>query len=153
MDAAWFAILVLYVVQVLHQSRAPTGCSWPSPRSAGIGDRAIGTRLTRRLGPWRSLLIAGLAMAATQTGLGLSANVFVAAAMLLASSAAFALFNMTAVTMRQRLIPAELLGRVSSLYSTAGRGAEALGAITGGSLAAAAGIRARCWSARRPSSP
>ena len=142
MDAAWFAILVLYVVQVLHQKPGAYGLLLAFAALGGIGTGAIGTRLTRRLGPWRSLLIAGLAMAATQTGLGLSANVFVAAAMLLASSAAFALFNMTAVTMRQRLIPAELLGRVSSLYSTAGRGAEALGAITGGSLAAAAGIRA-----------
>jgi len=108
----------------------------------GIATGAFGTRLTRRLGPWPSLLIAGATMAGTQAGLGLNANMIVAAALLFASSAAFALFNMTAVTMRQRLVPAELLGRVSSLYGTVALGAEALGAIGGGILASSAGIRA-----------
>jgi hypothetical protein len=42
-------------------------------------------------------------------------------------------------------VPAALIGRVSSLYGTFTRGAEALGAIAGRVLAAAAGIRARCW--------
>jgi MFS family permease len=142
MDAAWFAVLVLYVIQILHQKPGAYGLLLAVAALGGIGTGAVGARITRRLGPWRSLLTAGLTMAATQIGLGLTADVFIAAAMLCASSAAFALFNMTAVTMRQRLIPAELLGRVSSLYSTVGRGAEAVGAIAGGALAAAAGIRA-----------
>jgi predicted MFS family arabinose efflux permease len=81
-------------------------------------------------------------MAGTQAGLGLNANVIIAAVLLFISSAAFALFNMTAVTMRQRLVPAGLLGRVTGLYGTVARGAEALGAIGGGALAATAGIRA-----------
>ena len=55
---------------------------------------------------------------------------------------AFALFNMTAVTMQQCLVPAVLLGRVTSLYGTAARGTGALGALAGGTLAAIAGIRA-----------
>jgi predicted MFS family arabinose efflux permease len=81
-------------------------------------------------------------MAASQTVLGLSANVIIAATMLAASSAAFALFNMTAVTMRQRLVPDHLLGRITSLYRTVADGSEALGALAGGVLAAIAGIRA-----------
>lgn len=49
---------------------------------------------------------------------------------------------MTAVTMRQRLVPARLLGRVTSLYGTVAQGAETLGAIAGGALATRAGVRA-----------
>jgi predicted MFS family arabinose efflux permease len=98
--------------------------------------------VTRRLGPWRSLVAAGLVMAVTQAVLGLSGNVVISALMLFASSGAWALFNMTAVTMRQRQVPDGLLGRVTSLYGTVTRGAEALGAIAGGVLAAIAGIRA-----------
>jgi hypothetical protein len=49
---------------------------------------------------------------------------------------------MTAVTMRQRRVPDALLGRVSGLYGTVAGGAEALGALTGGVIATAAGIRA-----------
>jgi hypothetical protein len=44
--------------------------------------------------------------------------------------------------MQQRLVPAGLLGRVTSLYGTVARGTEALGALAGGALAAVAGIRA-----------
>jgi Transmembrane secretion effector len=88
------------------------------------------------------LLLAGLVMAVTQAVLGLTASVIIAAVMLFASSAAWALFNLTVVTMRQRQVPAALLGRVTSLYGTAWRGSEVLGAIGGGALAAIAGIRA-----------
>jgi predicted MFS family arabinose efflux permease len=142
MDAAWFAVLVLYVIQVLHQQPGAYGLLMAVGALGGIVTGGIGARLSRRLGPWRSLLLAGFAMAATQAGLGLTGSVVIAAVMLFASSAAWALFNMTAVTMRQRRVPAGLLGRVTSLYGTVTRGCEALGALAGGVLAAAAGIRA-----------
>jgi MFS family permease len=142
MDAAWFAVLVLYVIQILHQKPGAYGLLLAVAALGGIATGGIGPRLTRRVGSWRSLLLAGLVMAATQAGLGLTANVIIAAVMLFASSAAWALFNITAVTMRQRQVPAALLGRVTSLYGTVGSGSEVLGAIGGGALAATAGIRA-----------
>jgi MFS family permease len=142
MDAAWFAVLVIYVIQILHQRPGAYGLLLAIGALGGIVTGGLGARVSRRLGAQRSLLVAGLVMAATQAGLGLTSDAAVAAGMLFASSAAWALFNMTAVTMRQRRVPAELLGRVSSLYGTVTRGAEALGAIAGGVLAVAAGIRA-----------
>jgi predicted MFS family arabinose efflux permease len=142
MDAAWFAVLVLYVIRILHQRPGAYGVLLTIGAIGGIAAGAGGARLTRRLGAWRSLLLAGLVMAASQLVLGLTANVLIAAAMLAASSAAFAFFNMTAVTMRQRRVPDDLLGRVSSLYGTVAGGAEALGALAGGLIATAAGIRA-----------
>ena len=101
MDAAWFAVLVLYVIQILHQKPGAYG-----------------------------LLLAVAA---------------------LGGIAAWALFNLTAVTMRQRLVPAALLGRVSSLYGAVGAGAEVLGAIGGGALAAAAGSAPPCSPGPSPS--
>ena len=142
MDAAWFAVLVLYVMQVLHQRPGVYGLLLGVAALGGISVGSIGPRVARRAGPWRSLLVAGTVMALTQAGLGLTANVIVAAAMLFASSAAWALFNMTAVTMRQRQVPDPLLGRVTSLNGTVAGGAEALGALVGGALAAVGGIRA-----------
>jgi MFS family permease len=142
MDAAWFAVLVLYVVQILHQRPGVYGLLLAVAALGGISVGGIGPRIAWRAGPWRSLLVAGTVMAATQAGLGLTSNVIAAAGLLFASSAAWALFNMTSVTMRQRQIPARLLGRVTSLYGTVAGGAEALGALGGGALAAIAGIRA-----------
>jgi predicted MFS family arabinose efflux permease len=49
---------------------------------------------------------------------------------------------MTMITMLQREVPDPLLGRVTSIFSTVTQSAQALGAIAGGALAAAAGIRA-----------
>jgi predicted MFS family arabinose efflux permease len=142
MDAACFAVLVLYVIQILHQKSGAYGALLAVGAVGGIAGGAIGSRLTRRLGMWPVLLLAGLAMAATQLGLGLTANVLTAALMLAANSAALALFGMTTATMRQRLVPDRLLGRVTSLYGTVVGGAGVVGAFAGGALATAAGIRA-----------
>ena len=150
MDAAWFAVLVLYVTQILRQRPGAYGALLAFGAIGGIAAGATGSRLTRRLGVWRSLLLSGLVMAASQLVLGLTANVIIAASMLAASSAAFALFNIVAVTMRQRRVPDSLLGRVSSLYGTVVGGTEALGALAGGGIAAAAGIRATMLAGAAP---
>jgi MFS family permease len=44
--------------------------------------------------------------------------------------------------MRQREVPAELFGRVNSVYRMLGWGTRPLGALVGGFLAEAAGLRA-----------
>jgi MFS family permease len=142
MDAAWFAVLVLYVIRILHQRPGMYGLLVAIGAVGGIAVGGLGTPVTRRLGPWRSLLIAGLGMAASQAVLGLTANVLVAAAMLAASSAACVLFDLTATTMRQRQVPDHLLGRVTSLYRTSLQGSQAIGALGGGLIAAVAGVRA-----------
>jgi MFS family permease len=142
MDAAWIAVLVLYVIHILHQKPGMYGLILAIGAVGGITVGGLGPPISRRLGPWRSLLIAGLVMAASQAVLGLTANVIIAAAMLAASSAAWALFSMTAVTMRQRQAPDNLLGRITSLYRTVFQGSETLGALGGGAIAAVAGIRA-----------
>jgi MFS family permease len=142
MDATWFAVFVLYVINILHQQPGAYGLLLAIGAVGGILAGSGGTALTRRIGPWRSLLIAGLVVAATQAGLGLTGNVIVAAVLLVLSSAALALCQMTVVTMLQREVPEVLLGRVSSVFGTVTQGAEALGAITGGALASSAGIRA-----------
>jgi hypothetical protein len=60
---------------------------------------------------------------------------------------------MTAFTMRQRLVPDHLLGRITSLYRTVADGSEALGALVGGVFAAIAGIRATVLVGALPSPP
>ena len=142
MDAAWFAVLVLYVIQILHRTAGVYGLLLVVGALGGIAIGMLAERVLRRLGPWPALLAAGLAMAVSQGGLGLTGNIIVAAVMLFVSSGAFALFNITAVTMRQRQVPAGMLGRVGGMYLTVSRSAEVLGAILGGALASSAGIRA-----------
>jgi hypothetical protein len=132
----------LGVAVLLLQSPGTYGLLLAIGAVGGISIGGTGPRIARRLGSWRSLFLAGLVMAVTLAVLGLTDDVIIAAVMLAASSAAWALFNMTAVTMRQRQVPGQLLGRVTSLYGTVFRGCEALGALGGGVVAAIAGIRA-----------
>lgn len=142
LDAAWIAVIVLYVTGDLHQRPGAYGLLLAIGGLGGVLAGGCSAPLIRRLGPWRSLLVAGLALAASQAVLGLTGNLVTAAAMLFASSGAWVLFEMTAVTMRQREVPAALLGRVTSLYGTVFHGAATLGALAGGLFATAVGVRA-----------
>jgi MFS family permease len=52
------------------------------------------------------------------------------------------MWNVVTVTLRQTIVPAELLGRVNSAYRMIGWGPLPLGALAGGFAAHAIGLRA-----------
>jgi MFS family permease len=52
------------------------------------------------------------------------------------------LWNVVTVSLRQRVIPGELLGRVNSVYRMLGWGTIPLGGLAGGFIASFAGLRA-----------
>ena len=58
------------------------------------------------------------------------------------TGAAITVWNVVTVSLRQRLIPSELFGRVNSVYRWLGTGASALGALAGGQIAYHVGLRA-----------
>jgi len=51
-------------------------------------------------------------------------------------------WNVITVSLRQRLIPPELFGRVNSVYRFLGTGSTSIGALVGGQLAYRYGLRA-----------
>jgi hypothetical protein len=73
--------------------------------------------------------------------LGLTGHPILAGAMLALSSFAFGVWNVVSVSLRQRLAPDRLLGRVSSAYRTLVVGAVPFGALLGGAAAAATSLR------------
>ena len=50
-------------------------------------------------------------------------------------------WNIVTVSLRQRIIPAELFGRVNSVYRLIGTGSISLGALIGGQIAYSSGLR------------
>jgi predicted MFS family arabinose efflux permease len=74
--------------------------------------------------------------------LDLTTSAPVAAAGLAITSGAFGVWAVTARTLRQRLAPPELLGRISSASMTIVMGAAPLGALAGGFIAAGWGLTA-----------
>jgi MFS family permease len=140
-DAAWFAILVLYVMRTLHRSPGVYGLILAFGALGGIAASAVVGRLLQRASPHQVLAGAVVTMAAAQLVLGLSSNLELASVTIACSSAAFAAYNITAVGLRQRIVPLRLLGRVTSAYLTVASVAAAFGAVIGGILASSLSIQ------------
>ncbi len=80
--------------------------------------------------------------AVADAGLGLAPNAYIAGLILAANGFAITMWNVVTVSLRQRIVPSRLLGRVNSAYRMLGWGLMPLGALTGGFVAHAAGLRA-----------
>jgi MFS family permease len=74
--------------------------------------------------------------------MGLASDVILSSAMLAVIGFAGASWNVVAVSLRQSLVPDELLGRVNGAYKVVSWGAMPLGALLGGVLAGLFGLRA-----------
>ncbi len=98
--------------------------------------------LIRRLGQLPSLIIAMAAEAAVFAGIGLAPDAYVAGLMMAGNGFFVTMWNVVTVSLRQRIVPAGLLGRVNSVYRMLGWGLMPLGAVAGGFVAHAGGLRA-----------
>ena len=135
-------VLVLYVLEVL---RLPPGDFGLLLFAAGVGALAGGAGtpvLTKRLGRAVMLPLGAVVAAASFAAMGFTRNGYVAAALFLVSAAGVMVWNVLTMSLRQALIPHELFGRVQGAYRTLVWGAIPLGALAGGLLAHAYGIRA-----------
>ena len=79
---------------------------------------------------------------ARAVGVGLAPNALVLGGLMACGGFTTTLWNVVTVSMRQREVPAELFGRVNSVYRMLGWGTRPLGALAGGIIAEAAGLRA-----------
>lgn len=141
-DSAWFAILVLYVRQVLHESPGTYGILVGIGAFGGLAGSMVAARLGRRFGITVALNVVLVAAAVAQAVLALTAEPVIATLALATSSFNFGIWNVITATLYQSRTPAHLLGRVLSAERTAVMTASPLGALLGGAAAAAWGIRA-----------
>ncbi|MEV4502303.1 MFS transporter [Streptomyces klenkii] len=136
------AVLVLYARDVLGLDGLGYGLLIAAFSVGGVSGAAVAPRLVRRLGTRRVLLSAVIGSAVTAAGAGAAPAALVASCCVAGYGAMSLIWEITAVTLRQQLVPAELLGRVSMSYQLVSNGAGALGAAMGGVLAQLAGLRA-----------
>jgi predicted MFS family arabinose efflux permease len=102
----------------------------------------LANRLTQRMSDGVVLAGSLVLSAATQSLLWATSGTVLAVTLIAVSSLSFGIWNVVAVSMRQRLSPSRLLGRVNATYNTVAVGAAPIGAILGGVAAAQWGIRA-----------
>jgi predicted MFS family arabinose efflux permease len=140
-DVAAFSLLVLYNQEILRLGPAGFGLLLAAGAVGGILGGLAAPALARRLAATGALLLAVGLTGAGHLILGLTGHPLLAGAMLALSSSAFGVWNVVSVSLRQRLAPDRLLGRVSSAYRSLGVGAVPLGALLGGAAAAATSLR------------
>jgi MFS family permease len=136
------AVLVLLATQTLHVSTRGYGLLLAVTAVGSVVGGLVNPWLTRRVGLLRSLIISAAIDAAVFVGLGLAPDPAVAAVMLAGQGFAIAMWNVVTVSLRQQIVPAALLGRVNSVYRMLGWGLMPAGALAGGFVAHAAGLRA-----------
>lgn len=142
---AAFATWVLYARQRLGVSGAGFGLLLTASAVGGLIGAAVTGRLTDRFGP-AALLRAGLLIeTSVHISLALTRSPWVAGATMVFFGAHAAIWGVVAVTLRQRLVPLRLLGRINSVYFLLTMGGSAVGALAGGFLARALGLAGPFW--------
>lgn len=135
------SINVLFVLHVLHASKASFGLILTAAAFGGIGAGLAAERVIKALGPGGTV-ITGMAVAGIAGfAAGTTNNVIVFGAAMAAALACGTLGNIVIVSLRQTLVPDELRGRVNSLYRVAFATAAPLGALAAGQLAGIVSLR------------
>ncbi|HZX01648.1 MFS transporter [Kribbella sp.] len=135
------AILVLYVLEVLHLPQAGFGWLVAIYAVGGVAGALLAPRFSQRLPTAASLIVAMLLMGVATVGFGLATNlaVVIPGAVLLGLGGTW--WNVVTITLRQRIVPPELLGRVTAVYRMVAICAAPLGAVGAGFLAHHTGLR------------
>ena len=102
----------------------------------------IGERVSKKLGATAAIILSYIVFAVSDVVPGVIPKIWSVALSGIIMAIAGTTWNVITVSMRQRLIPAELFGRVNSVYRFIGTGSTAFGAIIGGQIAYSFGLRA-----------
>jgi MFS family permease len=142
---ATFAVFVLYAVgpdSAMGLSEAAFGVLFATIAAGSLVGALLADPIIRRLGRTRSLALGILGGVATVGISALTTNPLVIAAAFLLGGVTNALWNVVAVSLRQRITPDRILGRINSSYRLVAWGTRPLGAAAGGLLGELFGLRA-----------
>ena len=136
------ALLVLYTSQQLHSGKIVYTALFVGAASGTVISRWVVKPLTSRLGLVRSLGVAFWLWALSTAGLAITGNGLIAIAMFVVLGFGNGLWLTLNTTLRQRLTPNRLLGRMNAAYRTLSWGVVPFGAAFGGAFARLFGLRA-----------
>ena len=142
---ATFAVFVLYAVgpdSAMGLTEAGFGLLFATIAAGSLVGALLADPIIGRLGRSRSLALGILGGVGTVGIPALTTNPLVIAAAFLAGGLSNALWNVVAVSLRQRITPDRILGRINSSYRLVAWGTRPLGAAAGGLLGELLGLRA-----------
>ena len=136
------SIFVKYAADVLGVTGRGYGLLLSVFAVGSIIGGLIGHRLAERLGTGPTILVTFTIFSAYGLVPVFFPYVWSVAIAMAVSAVAGTTWNIVTVSLRQRIIPTELFGRVNSVYRFVGTGSIALGALAGGQIAYRYGIKA-----------
>lgn len=141
-DSAGLAVLVLLWTNVLALPASAYGVALTAGGIGGIIGSLGAARVHDRIGT-RACLLTGLScLAVAQLALWAARGPVSAALSVGLAGFAYGLWGVTSVSLRQRLTPDGLLGRVGSAHRLVALGAAPVGALLGGGVASLISVRA-----------
>jgi MFS family permease len=139
------AVLVLLVKERLHLGSVGYGTLFSCEAAGSILGAVFGDRLIRRVTATWTIRVGLLIEAGLHLTLATSRSAYVVGLMMFAFGVHASLWSIVSASLRQRLTPPEMLGRVGSTNLFIGAGGNCVGALLGGVFAAAFGITAPYW--------
>ncbi|MEG3636677.1 MFS transporter [Micromonospora palythoicola] len=142
---AAFAVFVLYCRQRLGVSDVGYGFLLTAFAVGGLAGTALAARLVGTFGR-TGVLRAGLVVEMlTHLILATTTTLWVVVVVLVMFSAHGMVWGVTVASLRQRLVPSHLLGRVGSAYAVLDLGGAAVGSLLGGLIAGIWGLTTPFW--------
>jgi MFS family permease len=139
---AGISIFVLFATHLLSVGKTGFGVLLGASAIGAFAGSMLAVRVRDAIG-YRAVLFLGLAIsAAANFVIAAAPGAFVVGLMMAMSGFAGMVWNVINLSLRQRFVPNELLGRVNSVVRLLAWGAIPLGAVTGGLLAHTFGLRA-----------
>ena len=142
---ATFAVFVLYAVgpdSAMGLTEVGYGLLFATIAAGSLIGALLADPVIRRLGRSRSLFLGILGGVGTVGVAAVTTIPLVIAAAFLLGGLTNALWNVVAVSLRQRITPDRILGRINSSYRLVAWGTRPLGAAAGGLLGELLGLRA-----------
>ena len=139
---AHFSVFVLFATGPMGMSRAGYGLLLASSALGGIAGARAGPVLERTFGTPPAACSARSSSSARRSPCRRSPPASRSTSPLIAASFGSVVWNVITVSLRQRITPDRLMGRMNSAYRLLGWGTMPIGAALGGAIAEVVGLRA-----------
>lgn len=145
-----FSLYMLYAIRTLRLSTVQLGFTIALGGVGALLGAWLAERISLRLGAGRAFLNAAVVIGISQLFIPLASlrprwGMLCLGIQQLVGDFAWGVYAINELTLRQRITPPEVLGRVNAAMQIASRGILPLGALAGGFIASAIGVPAALW--------
>lgn len=141
-SGAFWAVIALYSQQRLHLSATGYGVMLAVGAAGSLLGSITASSVRNRLGTACAVYLAVTLVVGAAVALAVTTNAVLAGGMLIVNGFGVLLWNVVSTSLRQKLTPPDMLGRISATFRLAALGAMAIGSVAAGALAQATSLSA-----------